>query len=61
VAFVDLVKAYNTANFNLLLQNLGKYGAPLKFIAALWMMYTNLVVVLKFEKEVREIQQSVGV
>jgi hypothetical protein len=32
VTFVDLVKAYNTANHNLLLQNLGKYGAPLKLL-----------------------------
>jgi hypothetical protein len=31
VAFVDLVKAYNMANHNLLLKVLKKYGAPPKF------------------------------
>ena len=35
VAFVDLVKAYDTANHNLLLKVLEKYGAPPKFVAAI--------------------------
>jgi hypothetical protein len=61
VAFVDLVKAYDIANHSLLLQILGRYGAPPKFVNAIKTVYTNLRVVLKIEKEVREISQSVGV
>ena len=61
VAFVDLVKAYDTANHDLLLKILEKYGAPPKFIAAIKTMYTDLRVVLKIDKEIQEILQSVGV
>jgi len=61
VAFVDLVKAYDTANHELLLSILEKYGAPPKFVSAIERMYTDLVVVLKIEKEVEEILQGVGV
>ena len=61
VAFVDLVKAYDTANHDLLLQVLKKYGAPPKFVAAIKKMYTDLKVVLKIDKEITEIVQSVGV
>ena len=35
VAFVDLVKAYDTANHVLLLSILEKYGAPPKFVSAM--------------------------
>ena len=61
VAFVDLVKACDTANHDLLLKVLGKYGAPPKFVAAIKTMYTDLKVVLKIDKEITEIMQSVGV
>ncbi len=60
VAFVDLVKAYDTANHDLLLHILEKYGAPPKFIASIHNMYTDLVVVLKIEKKIQEIMQSIG-
>ena len=43
VAFVDLVKAYDTANHDLLIKILEKYGAPLKFAAAIKKMYTIAV------------------
>jgi hypothetical protein len=46
VAFVDLVKAYDTANHDLLLKVLEKYSAPPKFVAAIKKIYTNLTVVL---------------
>jgi hypothetical protein len=35
VAFVDLVKAYDTANHDLHLHILKKYGAPPKFVASM--------------------------
>ncbi len=61
VAFFDLVKAYNTANHNLLLKVLKKYGTPLKFVAAIKTMYTDLNVVLKIDKEICNIVQSIGI
>ena len=39
VAFVDLVKAYDTNNRELLLKILEKYGAPPKFVAAIKTIY----------------------
>jgi hypothetical protein len=55
VAFVDLVKAYDTADNDHLLKILEKYGAPPKFVAAIRTMYTNLKVVLKIDQEIQEI------
>jgi hypothetical protein len=61
VAFVDLVKIYDIANHDLLLCIFKKYGAPPKFVASIHTMYISLVVILKFEKEIQEILQSIGV
>ena len=61
VGFVDLVKAYNTANHKLLLEILKKYGAPPKFVSVVERMYQDLAVVLKIGKCVEEIIQEVGV
>jgi hypothetical protein len=61
VAFVDLIKAYNTANHALLLDILERYGAPPRFVAVIERTYRDLVVVLKIEKEVVELPQTVGV
>jgi hypothetical protein len=61
VGFVDLVKAYDTANHDLLLRILERYGAPPKFVTAVQTIYTNNVCVLKIEKETVEIPQTVGV
>ncbi len=61
VAFIDLVKAYDTTNHDLLLKILEWYGAPPKFVAAIKTMYTNLKVFLKIDKKIWEIMQSVGV
>jgi hypothetical protein len=61
VGFVDLVNAYDTANHNLLLHILERYGAPPKFVTAIRTIYTDNVCVLKIEKETVEIPQTVGV
>jgi hypothetical protein len=61
VAFVDLVKAYDMADHDLLLKVFEKYGAPPKFVAAIKTMYTDLRVVLKNDKEIQEIPQIVGI
>jgi hypothetical protein len=61
VAFIDLVKAYDTANHELLLQVLKKYGAPPKLIDVVRRLYTDLKVVLKIGKLKTEILQGVGV
>jgi hypothetical protein len=61
VAFVDLVKAYDTANHALMLDILEWCGAPPRFISAIERTYQDLVVVLKIEKEVVKLPQTVGV
>ena len=61
VAFIDLVKAYDTASHELLLQVLEKYGAPPKLIDVVRRLYTDLKVVLKIGKLKTEILQGVGV
>ena len=61
VAFVDLVKAYDTANHALLLDLLIRYGAPPRFVAAIECTYRDLLVVLKIGKEVVDLPQTVGV
>ena len=61
VGFVDLVKAYDTANHVLLIDILRKYGAPPKFATAIENIYCNNMCVLKIEKEVTEIPQTVGI
>ena len=61
MAFIDLVKAYDTANHKLLIKILEKYGAPPKLRSVIERMYTNLKVVFKIEKNKIEILQSVGV
>ena len=61
VGFVDLIKAYDTANHKLLIDVLCRYGAPPKFTTAIETIYRNNTFVLKIENEVKEIPQSVGV
>ena len=61
VAFVDLVKAYDTTNHQLLIEILRQYGAPPKLCNAIERMYRNLSVIIKVGSEKREIEQTVGV
>jgi hypothetical protein len=61
VGFVDLVKAYDTANYKLLIDILRRYGAPPKFATDIEMIYRNNTCVLKIKNKVEEIPQSVGV
>jgi hypothetical protein len=61
VAFVDLIKAYDTADHDLLLDILEKYGALPQFVSAVERIYQDPVIVLKIKKEVVELPQFVGV
>ncbi len=61
VGFINLVKAYDTANHKLLIDILRWYGAPSKFATAIETIYRNNTCVLKIKNEVEEIPQSVGV
>ena len=61
VAFVDLVKAYDTTNHQFLIDILRQYGAPPKLCNAIERMYQNLVVIVKVGNEERKIPQTVGV
>jgi hypothetical protein len=60
IACVNLVKAYDMSNHDLL-HILKQYGAPPQFVSAVKQIYQDLVVVLKIEKRVVELPQSVGV
>jgi hypothetical protein len=61
VGFFDLVKAYDTANQNLLLRILERYDAPPKFDTAIQTIYTDNICILKIKKETVKIPQTVGV
>jgi hypothetical protein len=61
IGFVDLVKAYDTANHILLIDILQKYGAPPKFVMAIEPIYCNNTCILKIENKTAKIPQTVGV
>ena len=46
VMFADLVKAFDTANHELLMEILDTYGGPPKFVSAIKRMYENTVMIL---------------
>ena len=60
VAFIDLVKAFDTANHKLLFALLAKFGAPPKFVHAIEHMYRNIRIILKIGKAKSQFQQEVG-
>ena len=61
VAFVDLVKEFDTVDHNLMLPILKKYGAPPKLRSSITRMYQDLKVVLKIGKTKETMSQIFGV
>ena len=50
VAFVDLVKSFDTVDHTLMLQILKKYGAPPKLRSSITRIYQDLKIVLNIGK-----------
>ena len=61
VIYIDLVKAYNTVNHELLFEILAKYGAPPEFVNFTSRLYSNLIVKIQIGSKREEIPQTVGV
>ena len=61
MAFVDLVKAFDTFNHVMMLKILERYGAPPKLQSAISRMYQDLKVVLNIGKIEEKMSQTVGV
>jgi hypothetical protein len=59
--FVDLVKAFDTADHQLLFAILKKYGIPSNLVKVIEKMYKDSVVIFKTGVETREIPYKVGV
>jgi hypothetical protein len=59
--FVDLVKAYDTVNHEMLIKILQQFGAPEKFTNVIEIYYSNLKVKLQIGSGKKEISQTVGV
>ena len=60
-AFVDIVKAFDTADHTLMLQILKKYGDPPKLRSSIARIYQDLNVVIKIEKTEETMSHTVGV
>lgn len=61
VAFVDLVKAYDTANHELLIALLARYGAPEELCEVVKRLYADLTVAITIEGEKLIIPQTSGI
>ena len=51
VAYIDLVKAFDTVDHTILFKILDLYCAPPKFLDCIKRLYTNLIIVMKLGKE----------
>ena len=60
-AFVDLIKAFETVNHDMMLKILERYGAPPKLRSAIYRMYQDLKIVLKIGRIEEKTSQTVGV
>ena len=61
VLFIDLIKAFDTANHALLFRLLGKYGPLPELVAVIEKLHENIHLKLEIEKEASEIPYTVGV
>ena len=61
IVFVELFKAFDTVDHDLMLQILKKYGAPPKLRSSIARMYQDLKVVIKIGKIEETMSQTVGV
>jgi hypothetical protein len=61
VPFVDLVRAYDTVNHDLLFKMMKKYGIPTELMDVLRRMYANCEIKISAEKEKRLIDYLNGV
>ena len=61
VAFIDLVKAFNMVNHEMMLQILERYGDPPKLRSAISSMYKDLKIVLNIGKLEDKMGQTVVV
>ena len=59
--FVDLVKAFDTADHSLLFAILKKYGIPDSLISVIEKMYKDSIVSFKIGSESRDIKYGIGV
>ena len=59
--FLLILSKLTTQPHNILLDILERYGAPPRSVAAVAHTHQDLIVVLKIEKEVVELSQTVGV
>ena len=55
------MKAFDTVDHTILFRILELYGPPPEFLDCIKRLYTNLIVVMKMEKEKATFKETVGV
>ena len=61
VAFVDLIKSFDTVSYSMMLKYLERYGAPSKLCHSIARMYANLEIVIKIRMAKAKMGQKLGV